>query len=377
MDRRIKNSIIKDLSSKIVLLSGPRQVGKTTLAQSISKDSTYLNYDIVEHRKIIIEQSWAKNTELVILDELHKMKNWKNFLKGIYDSQNNSNAPKQKTIVTGSARLDIAKKMGDSLAGRHFSYTLNPLVLKELSEQAKSPFQTLMERGGFPEPFLNSDENFYKRWQTSHLDIIIRQDLIDLEQVNNISKIELLVELLRYKVGSPCSYSSLAEDLQVSPITVKKWLVILENLFIIFSVTPYHKNVARSILKTPKYYFYDLGRVPENDGARFENLVALHLKSEIDFLKDTTGRKIDLNYLRNRNGNEIDFLINEEKDLLLAIEAKYSDTNPDKSFKVFFGANKLNSKNYVQVIAKDCMPKEYDSGLKIESAENWLTKFEI
>jgi uncharacterized protein len=350
MQRRILSYIINDLQEKIVLLAGPRQVGKTTLATSISNNATYLNYDLLEHRRIITQMSWPKDTDLLILDELHKMPNWKRFLKGIYDVNKHSSSKKngnnlQKIIVTGSARLDIAKSMGDSLAGRHFSYTLNPLTLQELvSSGDNSHYSKLLEFSGFPEPYFKENQSFYRKWQSSHLDLILRQDLIDLEQVRNITQIELLVELLRTRIASPCSYSSLAEDLQTSPATVKNWLKILEHLYVIFRITPYHKNVARSLLKTPKFYFYDVGRVQKEGGARFENLVALALKSEIDFQRDTQGRKLNMHYLRDRNGNEIDFLITEDEQPLLAVEAKTDEDKPDKSFKTFFDNKKLHCK---------------------------------
>lgn len=372
MQRRIFERLSADLEEKIVLLSGPRQVGKTTLAQSIAEDCTYLNYDVAEHRKIIATQSWIRGTPLLILDELHKMPNWKRFLKGLYDLQKAGSAKRQKIIVTGSARLDVARKMGDSLAGRHLSYTLNPLTVSELAQETPTPLHALLQFSGFPEPLFKAQKRFYARWQMSHLDIILRQDLLDLEQVRSIAQIELLAQLLQDRIGSPFSYSSLAEDLQTSPATVKKWLTILERLYVVFKITPYQTNVARSLLKTPKYYFYDIGRVPEQGGARFENLVALSLKSEIDYLRDTEGRRCELHYLRDRDGHEIDFIVVEEKKALLALETKRTDAKPDRSFRRFFGEGRLKCERAVQLVASDIEPREYSFGLRIEPAEAWL-----
>ncbi len=374
MKRRITQFIKKDLERKIVLLSGPRQAGKTTLAKSLSDNYAYLNYDFAEDRISISKMLWPKDVEIVILDELHKMPNWKRWLKGVYDVLAPSkNSP--SIIVTGSARLDTAKKMGDSLAGRHFNYRLNPLCMKELDENVHNPLLSLMKFSGFPEPFIERDLDFYKKWQISHLDIILRQDLLDLEQVTKINQIETLVELLRHKVGSPCSYTSLAEDLQVAHTTVKRWLTILENLFIIFKVSPYHRNVVRALSKMPKYYFYDIGRVPDQKGARFENLVALNLASEIDFLRDTKGRKLSLNYLRDKDGHEIDFVIVEEGNLHMAVESKWSETSPDSSFRSFFEDGKLKARKYIQIVAEATATKEFDFGLRIEPAEKWLKSF--
>ena len=297
----------------------------------------------------------------------------------IYDLDQTGKNSKTKIIVTGSARLDIVRKMGDSLAGRHFNYRLNPFTLKELAQQKEQQISLtdLMTYGGFPEPFLEKDLNFYRKWQASHIDLILRQDLLDLEQVKIISKLETLVELLRHRVGSPCSYSSLATDLQVSYNTVKRWLSILENLFVIFRITPYSRNIARAILKTPKFYFYDIGKLPNDNGKRFENLTALALQSEIDFIKDTTGRKLQLHYLRNKDDNEIDFIVNEDEQILLALEAKWSEEKPEKSFKKFFENQKNRAAKYVQLVGTCETRREYDSGLLIEPAQHWLCNIDL
>ena len=157
MERYQKKAILKDLHKKMVLLAGPRQAGKTTLAKAISEEFSsfvYLNYDRNEDRKIILKEAWTPSTELIILGEIHKMPKWKNYLKGIYDTK----APHQKILVTGSARLEIFNKVGDSLAGRYFLHRLMPLTPAECEkEHVEYPLDRFLERGGFPEPFLAQD----------------------------------------------------------------------------------------------------------------------------------------------------------------------------------------------------------------------------
>ncbi|RIL11076.1 MAG: hypothetical protein DCC75_03060 [Proteobacteria bacterium] len=206
MLRAINDHILKDLSSKIVLLSGPRQAGKTTLAKSLYPEFEYLNYDSKPDQRVIRAQNWGRKKPILILDELHKMKNWKRFLKGIYDTED----LKQKIIVTGSARMEIARRMGDSLAGRHFSYTLYPLTMRELNDETAidSNFTKLLHLGGFPEPFLKGDEKFAARWRIAHLDIILRQDLLDLEQIRRVGDLETLLDLLRVRRSSSRSENS-------------------------------------------------------------------------------------------------------------------------------------------------------------------------
>ena len=248
--------------------------------------------------------------KLLILDEIHKKIKWKTWLKGIYDVE----GLKPQIIATGSARMNTFRKVGDSMAGRYFLFNLHPLDLKELSEfepnfNLENSFQKLMTVGGFPEPYFNGQLGYYKRWKKSHLDIILRQDLISLEKVTNIVGIENLIRLLRARVGSTISYANLAQDLSVDPKTVKKWISILESLFVIFIITPYSKKIRESLQKAPKIYFYDTGQVDGDKGARLENLVAGALYKRLQFLEDTEGEETALHFLRTKKGQGIDFLV--------------------------------------------------------------------
>lgn len=325
MKRYLEKHILSDLKEKIVFLSGPRQVGKTTLSRQLISSYAYLSYDSTRDRKILTAEEWDRDVQLVVFDELHKMKNWKSWLKGIFDTEGIPPA----IIVTGSARLQTYKKSGDSLAGRFFAYRLHPLTIKEickhLSEDPKNALDKLITLGGFPEPYLKNDETYAKRWRRTHIDTIIREDLLDLERVRDIKAIEILIDLLRSRVGSTTSYTSLANDLQVSVNTIKHWLQILENLYIIFPVRPYHKNIARSILKESKYFFYDTGAVEGNLGSKLENAVACALLRELHFIEDTTGSRVTLNYLRDKEKHEVDFLLVINDKPKYMIEVKVSD----------------------------------------------------
>ncbi len=331
MKRYLEKPIIRDLKEKIVLLSGPRQVGKTTLSRQLLSSHVYLNHDSPRDRKIIYSQEWDRQASLIVFDELHKMKKWKSAIKGVYDTE----GIPPMLLVTGSARLDYYRRGGDSLAGRYFSYRLHPLSLNEVcrkrDQNAEHALDTLLHLGGFPEPFLRGSADFARRWRRTHTDVIIRQDLLDLERVRDIKSIEILLDLLKTRVASPVSYSSLAGDLQVSPHTVKHWLQILENLYVIFPVRPFHKNIARSLLKEPKYYFYDVGDVDAGLGARLENVVALALLKEIHFLEDNKGIRASLHYLRDKDKNEVDFLVNINGSPVLMVEVKESDDSFSKS----------------------------------------------
>lgn len=322
MHRYAEGAIKADLAKKIVLLSGPRQVGKTTLSKQLFESFAYLSYDAASDRPVIEREEWPKDVELVVFDELHKKKAWKSWIKGVYDTRGIPPA----ILVIGSARLDLMRRGGDSLAGRFFSHRLHPLtvreIVSELGETPQAALQGLLARGGFPEPYLGRNEEEARRWRRTHIDTIIRGDLLDLETVRDIRSIEILVDLLRTRVGSPTSSASLARDLGVSIPTVQRWLAILEGLCLIFAVTPHHRNIARSLLKEPKYYFYDIGDVEGGHGARLENAVAAALLRELQRIEDLSGRRTSLRYLRDREGREVDFLAVMDERPVLMVEVK-------------------------------------------------------
>ncbi len=332
--------------------------------------TVYLNYDRAEDREVLRKASWPRKAELVVFDELHKMKHWKRWIKGIYDTEQRP----PRLLVTGSARMDVYKRGGDSLAGRHFSFRLHPVSVAEaaragLSASAEEIQALLLRVGGFPEPFLNGTEEFARRWRKSHVDRILREDLLDLEKVRELKAIEILVDLLAERVGSTVSYSSLARDLEVSPKTVKHWIEILERLYVVFVVTPYSRNIARAILKEPKIYFYDTGRVRQDPGARFENLIACHLLKRNHFLEDTRGDERALHYVRDQQGREADFLTLCDRKPEFLIEAKVSDAALSSSLAYF--SERIREARPIQLIRDLARPAQIGRIELLRSAE-WL-----
>lgn len=369
MERSITSYIKKDLEKKIVFVTGPRQVGKTTLAKKLTASNEYFNYDRASDRVILKKEAWDRNKQLIIFDELHKMSQWKRWLKGIYDTE----GVHPQLLVTGSAKLNTYKKVGDSMAGRYFQYRLHPLDLKEVQGiySSEEAFQRLWDCGGFPEPFLNGTSNYYYRWKKSHVDIILRQDLIDITAVRDIQAIENLVELLKNNVGSTVSYANLAQILEKDAKTIKRWLQLLENLYVIFKVTPYSNKIARSLLKEPKYYFYDSGQITNNNGAKLENIVANALLKELHFVEDTIGATVNLHFLRTKDGKEIDFLIVINNTPTHMLEIKYSDLTPNKHFQYF--TNYFPSAKKIQLVREINRELTFPNGLEIRNVIPWLT----
>ncbi|TAL32232.1 MAG: ATP-binding protein [Spirochaetes bacterium] len=335
MNRFQKSLIEKDLSKKMVFLTGPRQVGKTWLAKEIARSfekSVYLNYDRREDREIIRKEAWLEATELLVLDELHKMPGWKNYLKGVFDTR----PAHLKILVTGSARLETFRQGGDSLAGRFLLHRLLPFSPSETRRAGSAePLERFMTRGGFPEPFLAESDEDAARWRNQYIDGLIRTDILDFENVHDFRAIHLVFDLVRARVGSPVSYSSIAGDVGIAPNTVKKYIQIFEALYIVFRVPPLSRDIARALKKEPKLYLYDSGLVKGDEGARLENTVALCLLKNVYGMYDYRGAHTALHYLRTKDGEEIDFCIAEEDVPRRLIEVKRSDPEIAKSLRKF------------------------------------------
>ena len=310
----------------MVFIGGPRQVGKTTLALSFLRsadesDPAYLNWDNLEHRSRILNGILPSGQNLVIFDEIHKMARWRGLIKGLYDTHKS----KVSFIVTGSARLDHYRKGGDSLQGRYHYYRLHPFSLCEINPNpSRADVEQLFRFGGFPEPFEKGTEKFWRRWGRERMQRVTYGDLRDLENVRDVSLIELLIENLPARVGSPLSIQNLRELLSVSHDSVSRWLKILEALYVIFRISPFGASKIKAVTKEQKLYLWDWSQNPD-EGARFENMVASHLLKYCHFIEDTEGYSMELRYLRDKDKREVDFVVIQDKKPLFAVEAKASD----------------------------------------------------
>ena len=369
--RYLRSYLVADLAKKLVLLSGPRQVGKSTLAQALCEpQGVYLNWDIRSDRRIINQMLWPKDVPLVVLDELHKMRRWKNFLKGVIDEYHN----RPSLLVTGSAQLDALRRQGDALTGRTFRYRLHPIDLEESANflpQVSAParLQRLLQTGGFPEAFLHPTDA--DRLRNDRLDFVLREDVLDVQRVNSLRGVEQLIELLRERVGGQISYSSLAQDLHVAPQTAKAWVELLERLFIIFLVPPYSRGLARSLRKEPKVYFYDCAAAYDEGGPRLENLVACSLLKYCHLRQDAQGKQARLFYFRDREKREVDFVVTEGRRVQWCIEVKTTEATVHPALRYL--CQRLQPERGIQLVANLSQPLEQD-GIALLPAAAWLER---
>jgi predicted AAA+ superfamily ATPase len=332
--RYLFEPIDADLREKMVFLSGPRQVGKTTLALELigAKDArhpAYLSWDDVRARPRLRRGELPPGEPRVILDEIHKFARWRGLVKGLFDTRE----PGQSFIVTGSARLDVYRRGGDSLHGRYHPYRLHPLSIAEVGD-TPDHMEALLRFGGFPEPFFGGSETRWRRWQRERIDRIVRDDVRDLERVREISLIELLVEALPPRVGSPLSVKNLREELEVAHDTAERWLGILENLYVCFRVAPLGAPKIRAVKKERKLYLWDWSAVSD-PAARFENMVASHLLKFCHFREDTEGERMELRFLRDSAGREVDFVVLQGRKPLFAVEVKTNERAPTSTIRYF------------------------------------------
>jgi predicted AAA+ superfamily ATPase len=362
---------------KMLFLAGPRQVGKTTLARQALERARgkglYFNWDIPAHRRRILRGDdllaavrGQGRRPLVVFDELHKMRTFKFWLKGFYDENRDEIA----LWVTGSARLDLYQKGGDSLLGRYFLYRLHPLSLGEIvsarkgsgpmspdacwrrfeentSTVATAETTALLRFGGFPEPYLRQESTFHGRWLVSRRERITHDELRDLTRIQDLDRVEHLVDLLNPRIGSPLSINSLREDLEVAFETVRGWVASLERVYYVFGLRPFAKKIQRSLKRERKLYYWDWSEV-RGEAPRFENFVVSHLKKACDVWTDFGLGSFEIWYLRDKEKREVDALITKDREPWLILEVKANETKVSPALQSF--ARTLGCRRVVQVV---------------------------
>ncbi|MBF0328166.1 MAG: ATP-binding protein [Nitrospirae bacterium] len=383
--RTLTPYIAEDLKHKMVFVGGPRQVGKTTLCRNLVaasfRNHAYFNWDNRTDRRKIMSASWPGDAELLIFDEIHKYRKWKGLIKGEYDKLND----RFKFLVTGSARLDLYRKGGDSLQGRYHYYRLHPFALAEMEnipykasvlgeipvgqEFYQDTLNVLDSFGGFPEPVTGQSKRQLRRWHNEKIERMFREDIMDVQTIRDIGNMKLLSDILPTKVGSLLSLNAIREDLEISHRAVSHWMDILETFYYQFRIYPYSTKTIRSLKKEPKLYLWDWSEV-EDEAARFENLIASHLLKFVHFIIDHEGHKAELNYLRDVDKREVDFLVTINKKPWFAVDCKLNDTSLSSNLLYF--RDRLAIPYVYQVVKKD-KTDSIEKGARIISAGRFLS----
>lgn len=355
--RRIYDAMLDEHLGKhrqMALVSGPRQVGKTTSCRLHAH--TYLNWDNVDDREHILAgpekianrlglHQLSKTSPCVLFDELHKFSRWKGYLKGLFDTYSDS----IRIIVTGSSRMDVFRRGGDSLMGRYFLYRMHPFSVAEASTTelphlrritrrpkriSATNFEALWKHGGYPEPYLKRDARFSRRWQSLRLQQLVREDIRDLTQIQQLDQLEILVRLLANRSAHQLVYGNLAKEVRVSVDTLRRWIRILNDLHLGFIVRPWFKNVSRSLRKEPKWYLRDWASI-EDPGNRAETFVGCHLLKAVDGWNDLGLGSFELGYLRDKEKREVDFIVVRDGSPWFLVEVKYRETELSKSLRYY------------------------------------------
>lgn len=371
---------------KMAFISGPRQVGKTTLARDfVNSSENYFSWDITSFRK-----AWTRDPEAavslrapgpVVIDEIHKDRLWKSRLKGIYDTHG-SDFP---IIVTGSAKLDLYRRGGDSLMGRYIPYRLHPFTVGErqsppspdkvfdMDRKPNYPWADLLVFGGFPEPLLRANLAHARRWSRLRLERLTREDVRDLRNVSDLQRLQVLTELLPEKVGSLLSINSLREDLGVAYGTVRAWIQLLEALYHCILIRPYSGTIRRALSAEPKLYLFDCLQI-SNEAARRENLTALHLLKACQFWTDTAQGEFDLRYFRTKDKKEIDFVVLRDKKPWLLVECKSHSKTPSSTLERY--AKAFRTKHNIQLVESPGYRRDYPAlGISVRDYEAFFASW--
>lgn len=392
--RKITKKIKKWFFEKeIIILNGPRQVGKTSLLKilknellnsGISEKTIFylnleeikiledLNQDPENLLKYITDQ---KKTNYFFLDEIQYLDDPSNFLKHLYDKY----AGKIKIIATGSSSLELKAKFQDSLAGRKISFLINVLTFEEflffkkfsyldylkkesLPPKVKSSFDNALNEyliyGGMPAVVLQKDNDLKQKMIEEYVNTYINKDVRAIGKIKNIANFNSLVKVLASQIGNLLNINELSNTIDIARRDIEKYLDLLEFTFVLNKISPFKQNIRAQVTKMPKTYFFDLGirnailgnflnlENRQDAGRLFENFVFLELKHQA---------KNKIFFYRTVSKTEIDFVVEKETEII-SIESKYKDLIKPIDTRVLKNFAKLvnTKKNMVVNLRLNC-----------------------
>ncbi|HFQ80644.1 MAG TPA: ATP-binding protein [Desulfobacterales bacterium] len=381
MIRRILAKKIEQLAGQypIVTIIGPRQSGKTTLAQYVFADYQYISFEDPDTRLYVSEDPRGflkEHCSRIIIDEVQRVPNFLSYLQTHSDQQPETG----QFILTGSQHFLLSEQISQSLAGRTAILQLLPLSLEEIDMGNEFPLESYLFRGGYPR--LHDKSIAPPDFFPSYIATYLERDIRLIKNIANLASFERFLKLCAGRVGQLVNFSSLADDVGVSHNTVKSWLSLLETSFIIFTLQPHYKKFKKRLVKMPKLYFWDTGLLCSLLGIKSETQISAHfLRGNIfesaivsEFIKYhyNRGRSNVCYFWRDRHGKEIDCLIERSIDDLLPVEIKSGKTisndyfkginywqkisgNTSKGYVIYGGESKQTRKNSIVLPWQQCL----------------------
>ena len=380
-NRNILKSIDKWLSDdQIIILNGPRQVGKTSLLKLIqsklkrnNKKIFYFNLEDIDilndfnaSPKNLLKYITDKHKKYYFLiDEIQYLDNPSNFLKYLYDEHKKN----IKLIVTGSSSLELKAKFQDSLAGRKITFTVDPLNFKEFLQfqnadildyynkkeiplEIQKKFQNYLDKyllfGGMPAVALTDNQEKKKELLKNYANDYINKDIRSIGKIDNLLKFNQLVKIIAGQIGSLLNINELSNTLAIPRREIGRYLFLLEQTFVLYKISPYLKNTRSQLIKMPKAYFFDIGirnqilnnfvdiKNRSDNGSLFENFIFIELKQKIS--------QENIFFYRTTSKTEIDFVF-EKNNIVYPIEIKYKNFNKPaniRSLNEFCNSKKIN-----------------------------------
>ena len=321
LKRQISDAILEaDKYYSVITITGPRQVGKTTLCKNLFPEYEYINLERVAQRNVIeqdIEAFFSKNKKKIIIDEVHHLPELLSYIQVIVDEN-----PERKFVLTGSSNFKLLHNISQSLAGRTALFTLLPFSMEEVSSNISEDTNQILFKGLYPDIFAKKTPAsiLYRNYYNTY----IERDVHQLINIKNMMAFQTFIRLCAGRVGSECNFSSLANEVGVSAPTINEWICILQSSYILWKLPPYYANINKRLVKSPKLYFYDTGLLCYLLGIeKAEQLQTHPLRGNIfenfvvtEFLKRRFNKGLDSNlfYYRENKGNEVDMLsINGDK----------------------------------------------------------------
>jgi len=353
IERRLKDKIFRSAGSRpVVLLTGARQTGKSSLLTRLFPESRYITFDYlrqVEAARESPQQFLQQCSGNIILDEIQYVPELFRELKILVDKERDTYG---KWVITGSQRFELMEQVSESLAGRISIINLETLSAMELRESNLQPLDDFLWRGGYPELWSNPHleaEDFFENYIRTY----IERDLKQIVEVKNLNDFRRFIRILAARIGQLINYRDIAKDVGIADVTVKRWLHALEMGGLVYLLPPFFSNIGKRLVKTPKLYFSDhglacylLGIVDAETWSRhmfrgnlWENVVLMELIKN-NYL--VPGR--ELFFYRDQNGVEIDFII-EQGSRLTLLEAKAGETIDNRKLN-FNKVAPLLQKNY-------------------------------